>query len=101
MGYKACAIDERLLDPKYAFEDIAGVTGSGENQDASQQVSSLKKLIDTKKKKATGYDDDNLARNTLFNHADLSDFLTSADPYEYLTKFSKVSCVIISNNTVL
>ncbi len=36
MGYKACAIDERLLDPKYAFEDIEGVHGNGENADASQ-----------------------------------------------------------------
>ena len=93
MGFKANAIDERLLDPKYAFEDIAGVTGSGENGDASQQVTSLKKLIDTsgKKKKATGYEDDNHARNSLFNYADLSDFLTAADPYEFLTKFNKVS----------
>jgi len=25
MGFKAGIIDERLLDPKYAFEDIEGV----------------------------------------------------------------------------
>ena len=36
MGYKACAIDERMLDPKYVFEDISGVHGNGENADASQ-----------------------------------------------------------------
>jgi hypothetical protein len=30
MGFKAGVIDERLLDPKYAFEDIEGVMGSGE-----------------------------------------------------------------------
>ena len=36
MGFKASQIDERLLDPKYAFEDISGVVGNGENADASQ-----------------------------------------------------------------
>lgn len=30
MGYKACPIDERMLDPKYVFEDISGVQGNGE-----------------------------------------------------------------------
>ena len=91
MGFKACAIDERLLDPKYAFEDIQGVHGSGENGDTSQQISSLKKLIDTKKKKAHGYDDEDLAKNVLFNAIDIIDFMKSADGYEFLTKFNKVS----------
>ena len=91
MGYKACPIDERLLDPKYAFEDISGVTGSGEAADASQQISSLKKLIDTKKKKAVGYEDADLEKNMLFSKADMSDFLNAADPYEFLTKFNQVS----------
>ena len=91
MGYKACAIDERLLDPKYAFEDISGVVGNGENADASQQISSLKKLIDTKKKKAVGYAEEDLEKNMLFNKADFSDFLACADAYEFLTKFNQVS----------
>ena len=92
MGYKACAIDERMLVPKYVFEDISGVVGSGENgADASQQITSLKRLLDTKKKKAVGYDEEDLGKNMLFNRADMSDFLTSVDPYEYLTKFNKVS----------
>ena len=30
MGFKAGVIDERLLDPKYAFEDIEGGNGGGE-----------------------------------------------------------------------
>ena len=96
MGFKACAIDERLLDPKYAFEDISGVVGNGENADASQQISSLKKLIDTKKKKAIGYDEEDLKKNMLFNQADLSDFFNSVDPYEFLTKFNKVSIYFLS-----
>ena len=91
LGYKAQTIDEKMLDPKYVFEDISGVHGNGENADASQQVSSLKKLIDTKKKKARGYDEVDLQKNTFFNKADFSDFLKSADPYEFLTKFHQVS----------
>ena len=87
MGYKACPIDERMLDPKYVFEDISGVQGNGE-VDATQQISSLKRLIDNKKKKATGYDDEDLQKNTFFNKADISDFFKSADPYEFLTKFN-------------
>jgi len=91
MGYKAGVIDERLLDPKYVFEDISGVHGNGENADANQQISSLKKLIDTKKKKAVGYEAADLEKNVFFNTADIIDFLKSADPYEFLTKFNQVS----------
>ena len=54
-------------------------------------VSSLKKLIETKKKKATGYDEADLAKNVFFNRADISDFFKSVDPYEFLTKFNQVS----------
>ena len=79
-----------MLDPKYVFEDISGVNGNNE-ADASQQISSLKKLIDTKKKKAVGYEDADLAKNMIFNVADLSDFFKSADAYEFLTKFNQVS----------
>ena len=91
MGFKAGVIDERLLDPKYAFEDISGFNGSGLAADASQQISSLKKLIDTKKKKALGYEEADLEKNMLFSKADMSDFLNAADPYEFLTKFNQVS----------
>ena len=89
MGYKAQAIDERLLDPKYAFADISGVHGDGMAVDASQQISSLKKLIDTKKKKALGYDEADLDKNMLFNKVDIIDYLNCADPYEFLTKFNQ------------
>ena len=92
MGFKAGIIDERLLDPKYAFEDIEGVQGSGEN-DASSKIASLKRLIETnsKKKKAVGYSESDHAKNSLFNQADLMDFFNSVDPFEFLTKFNKVS----------
>ena len=50
MGFKAGAIDEKMLDPKFVFEDIKDVVGSGENADASTTINSIKKLIDTKKK---------------------------------------------------
>lgn len=30
LGYKAISFDEKFLDPKYVFEDIAGQVGSGE-----------------------------------------------------------------------
>lgn len=63
--------------------------GDGGNLDASSQISSLKRLIDTKKKKAHGYADEDNDKNTLFNKADFSDFLASADPYEFLTKFNQ------------
>lgn len=46
-------------------------------------------MIDTKKKKATGYAEEDLEKNMLFNKADFSDFLASADPYEFLTKFNQ------------
>lgn len=92
MGFRAQPIDEKFLDPKYVFEDIPGAVGNGEaSLDASQKISSLKKLIDTKKKKAVGYDEGDLDRNLLYNEADLIDFFTSLDGYEFLTKFNKVS----------
>ena len=92
MGYKDISFDEKFLDPKYAFADIQGQVGSGD-LDASQKISSLKKLIDTKKAKAVGYDDEALSRNLLYTEADLIDYFKSVDPYEFLTKFNKVSKV--------
>jgi hypothetical protein len=50
-------------------------------------------VIDTnsKKKKAVGYSESDHAKNSLFNQADLMDFFNSVDPFEFLTKFNKVS----------
>lgn len=52
LGYKAPDyIDPKFLDPKFAFEDISGVKGSGEaGEDTTQKITSLKKLIEKKKK---------------------------------------------------
>jgi AdoMet-dependent rRNA methyltransferase SPB1 len=100
LGYKAISFDEKFLDPKYAFEDISGMVGSNE-LDPSQKISSLKKLIEIKKKKATGYDDELMERGSLFQSADLMDFFKAIDPYEFLTKFNKVSTPMRHANLVL
>ncbi len=39
----------------------------------------------------SGYADEALENNILYEEADLIDFLDSTVPYEYLTKFNKVS----------
>lgn len=93
LGYKAPDyIDPKFLDPKFAFEDIEGVKGSGEaGEDSTQKITSLKKLLDKKRVNRNGYDDEAVARNMLYVEADFMDFLESQDPYEYLTKFYKVS----------
>jgi len=77
LGYKAPDyIDPKFLDPKFAFEDISGVKGSGEaGEDTTQKITSLKKLIEKKKKNRSGYDDDANQRNNLYNEADLIDYL--------------------------
>lgn len=93
LGYKAPDyIDPKFLDPKFAFEDIEGVKGSGEaGEDSTQKITSLKKLLDKKRVNRNGYDEEATARNMLYVEADFMDFLESQDPYEYLTKFYKVS----------
>lgn len=92
LGFKAPDyIDPKFLDPKYAFEDIEGVKGSGEaGEDSTQKITSLKKLLDKKRVNRNGYDEEATARNMLYVEADFMDFLESQDPYEYLTKFYKV-----------
>ena len=92
LGYKAPDhIDSKFLDPKYAFEDIDASRGGldGNEPDASAKITSLKKLLEKKRPNRQGYADDKGA--TLFEQTDLIDFLESADPYEFLTKFHKVS----------
>ena len=36
-----------------------------------------------------------MEKNTFFNKVDLMDFLNSADPYEFLTKFNAVSTLLV------
>lgn len=93
LGYKCPDfIDPKLLDPKYAFEDIEGVKGSGEaGEDTTQKIQSLKKLIEKKKKNRNGYDEETNARNILYCECEFSDYLECSDPFEFLTKFYKVS----------
>lgn len=79
LGYKAPdSIDPKFLDPKYAFEDIEGVKGTGESGiDASQKITSLKRLLDKKKVNRSGYDEEATAKNLLYKETDFIDFLES------------------------
>jgi len=97
MGYKAPEyIDPKFLDPKYAFEDIDGAKGGldGNSIEQTTKVSSLKKLLATKRANRSGYADDKVA--LLYEKTDFIDFLESADPFEFLSKFQAVSlaCLI-------
>jgi len=80
IGYKAPdVIDPKFLDPKFVFEEIQ------EEEDLSKKITSIKKLMDTKKRSRGGYGD----RTILYEEADFSDFMTSQDPYEYLSTVNK------------
>jgi len=81
-GYKAPDhIDPKFLDPKFAFEDIEG------EDEEQEKITSLKKLVEEKKRNRSGYGD----RSVLYQEVDLSDFMESSDPYNYLATFNKVS----------
>jgi AdoMet-dependent rRNA methyltransferase SPB1 len=76
-GYKAPDnIDPKLLDPKFALEQV------DEEADTNEKITSLKKLI-TDKVNRSGYD-----REILYQEADLWDFITSQDPHEYLANMN-------------
>ena len=51
----------------------------------------MKKLLDKKKPNRSGYSDEAADKALLYEEADFLDFLESSNPYEYLTKFNKVS----------
>lgn len=92
LGYKCPEqIDPKLLDPKYAFEDIDGAIGGldGNSIEQTTKVSSLKKLLAQKKPNRSGYADDKMS--LLYEKTNFIDFLESADPFEYLSKFHAVS----------
>jgi AdoMet-dependent rRNA methyltransferase SPB1 len=82
-GYKAPdIIDPKLLDPKYALEGVEEeVTGS------TERITSLKRLL-TNKVNRDGYADD--ATQNVFHEIELSEFLQSADPHEYLSSFNRI-----------
>ena len=74
LGYKAPDhIDPKLLDPKYAFEEVE------ELEEEQNKVTSLKRLI-TPKVNRGGYGD----KTNLYQETDLSEFMECTDPYEYL-----------------
>ena len=82
LGYKAPdTIDPKLLDPKYAFEDVEV------EEETNAKVTSLKKLI-TQKPNRSGYADS--AGQSLYAETDLSEFMDCADPYEFLRTYNKV-----------
>jgi AdoMet-dependent rRNA methyltransferase SPB1 len=65
-GFKAPdTIDPKFLDPKFAFEDV------DDDQDSSNKITSLKKLLDTKKNRS-GYSTD---RGILYSETDFYEFL--------------------------
>jgi len=91
IGYKAPDfIDPKFLDPKYAFEDVDKAKGGldGNEQDTNNQVNSLKMLLKVKRPNRMGY---NVESQVLNQVCDFSDFLESADPFEFLTKFSRMT----------
>lgn len=70
-GYKAPDfIDPKFLDPKFAFAEVE------DEVESSNKISSLKKLVETKRNRS-GYGD----REVLYSETDLFDFLECADPY--------------------
>lgn len=83
-GYKAPdSIDPRLLDPKFALEEVdadPSLAPSGE------KITSLKKLLMQKRNRA-GYDNDQ--NGVLFTQCDLLEFLEATDPHEYLATYNK------------
>ena len=91
LGYKAPdQLDPAFLDPKSVFENINDDM-EGAEADSSAKITSLKKLLEDKKRNRnrSGYADD--ARQLLYNEIDLFDFLECQDAYEFISKFNKVS----------
>jgi AdoMet-dependent rRNA methyltransferase SPB1 len=82
-GYKAPdIIDPKLLDPKFALEDV-----EEDNTGSTEKITSLKKLL-TNKVNRGGYAEG--AELNVFHEVDLSEFITSQDPHEYLATFNRI-----------
>lgn len=82
-GYKAPdSIDPKLLDPKFALEEVE----DDPNQGASaEKITSLKRLL-TQKVNRSGYED---GKSILFAECDLMEFLQASAPHEYLSGFNR------------
>jgi len=82
-GYKAPDyIDPKLLDPKYALEEVEEDNGGT----STDKITSLKKLLTTKKNR-DGYD--KAKSFNLYAECDFVDFLKSNDPHEYLSGYNR------------
>ena len=80
-GYKAPdVIDPRLLDPKFALEEV----DADPQENSGDRVTSLKKLL-TVKKNRSGY----ATEGQQFNECDLMDYLQSQDPHKYLSTMNR------------
>ena len=91
-GYKAPdVIDPRLLDPKFALEQVDEV------EESAEKITSLKKLLTVKKNRA-GFADD--AKQNLFTECDLEDFILSADPHSYLSGFNRFNITATSKEMI-
>lgn len=86
-GYKAPDhIDPRFLDPKYALES----SEAHEEEVVDDKITSLKKLLDVKKRQRGGYSDEATKKMLLYEDLDMIDFLNSDDPYPFLTSINKI-----------
>jgi AdoMet-dependent rRNA methyltransferase SPB1 len=85
-GYKAPDyIDPKFLDPKHVFEEVE------EEEDSTKTISSLKKLLDTKKNRS-GYGE----KEVLYSETDFFSFLEAVDPYLFLSTYNAVRTLLSS-----
>jgi AdoMet-dependent rRNA methyltransferase SPB1 len=82
-GYKAPdSIDPKLLDPKFALEEVEDDPNQGTS---TEKITSLKKLLNQKVNRS-GYED---GKSILFAECDFLEFLQAADPHSYLSGFNR------------
>jgi len=85
-GFKAPDhIDPKFLDPKYALEN----SENNVEEEVSDKITSLKKLLDVKKRHRGGYTDEATKKMLLYEDLDMIDFLNAEDPYPMLTSMNK------------
>ena len=81
-GYKAPDyIDPKLLDPKYALEEVEEEKGG-----SSDKITSLKKLLTTKRHRS-GYSD--TIGELMYLECDIMEFIKASEPHEYLSGFNR------------
>lgn len=71
-----------MLDPKYALEEVEEEKGG-----SSDKITSLKKLLTTKRNRS-GYDEED-KNQTMWAECDLMEFIKASDPHLYLSGFNK------------